>query len=94
MAVAIVETARRLRDAHHRARQHLLRIAHRLGERAAHVKRKIRVAVVGEAAGEPDGLRFLWAGAAFLDRHFYTFDLGGFIAVYIPSTHALQQEIE
>ena len=45
--VAVVEAARRLRDADDRTRQHLLRVAHRRRERAAQVEREVGVAVVG-----------------------------------------------
>ena len=60
MAVAIVEAGRRVGDADHRLRQHVERIAHRAGERAAQIKREIGVAVIGQAqaqamrAGRPD----------------------------------------
>ena len=55
MPVAVVEAARRLRDADHRPRQHRLRVAHRRRERAAQVERKVSVAVVGEAPPEAAG---------------------------------------
>ena len=49
VAVAVVEAAARIGDADHRAGEHLARVAHALGERAAQVERERRVAVVGQA---------------------------------------------
>ena len=48
----LLKPLRRLRDADHRPREHLARIAHRLRERAAQIEREIAVAVVGEAVCE------------------------------------------
>ena len=53
MPVAIVEAARRLRDADDGPRQHVGGITHRFGERAAQIERKIGVAVIGEPARQP-----------------------------------------
>ena len=51
-AVAVVEARAGIDDADHRAIQHRLRIAHRLGERPAQVQREVAIAVVGGVAGQ------------------------------------------
>jgi hypothetical protein len=53
VAVAVVEAGGRVGDADHRAAEHRLAVAHRLGEGAAQIEREGGVAVVGEPAGQP-----------------------------------------
>jgi len=53
VAVAIVETRRRIGDADHGLRQHRTRIAHGLREGAAEIEREIAVAIIGETVLQP-----------------------------------------
>ena len=50
--MAIVESARRLRDTDDRAAQHFLRVTHRPGEGTSQVGGKLRIAIVGEVAAD------------------------------------------
>src|SRR4029077_4228428 len=50
MAVAVIETRRRIGDPDHWLRQQCPRVAHGLGDRTAQVEREVAVAVIGEAA--------------------------------------------
>ncbi len=52
IAVAVVETARRVGDADDRARQQVVAIAHRAGERAPEIKGEVGITVMGEPAGK------------------------------------------
>ena len=70
VAVAVVETGRRIGDADHRLLQHRARVAHGGGEGAAQIEREIAVAVIGEAVGDAGGVGLsgghgetLWRGA-------------------------------
>src|ERR1700751_4860901 len=61
MPVAIVEPRRAVRNADHRTGQELARITHRASKGTPQVESEIRIAVVGEPAGQADrlGHRFL-----------------------------------
>jgi hypothetical protein len=54
MPVAIVEAGSRIGNADHGLGEHFMRIAHRLRKRAAQVKGKVAIPIIGEAVLKPN----------------------------------------